>query len=50
MSEDITKNELVGVSLSPQILSKIDERTKITGVSRQEVIRRALINDLFESC
>lgn len=50
MSDDIAKTEFVGVTLPPQILDKIDEKTKLTGVSRQEVIRRALINDLFEGC
>ncbi len=46
MSEDIVKNEYVGVTLTPQILAKIDERNKITGMTRQEIIRASLVNDL----
>lgn len=50
MSEDMQKSELVGVTLPPQILARIDEQTALTGVNRQEVIRRALINELFQGC
>lgn len=50
MSEDIAKNELVGVRLSPQIIERIDERTALYGGTRQDVIKQALINDLFQGC
>lgn len=49
MSEDIVK-EYVGVTLTPQIIEKIDERARLTGVKRQEIIRTALINELFQGC
>lgn len=50
MSNDTRKTEQVGLRLPPQLIEKIDERTKITGQSRQDVIRQAVINDLFQSC
>ena len=50
MSDDITKTEFVGVTLSPQIIARIDERKQTTGQSRQEIIRQAIVNDLFQSC
>ena len=53
MSEDIVKtstNELVGVRLSPQIIEKIDERVALYGGNRQDVIKQALKNDLFQGC
>lgn len=51
MSEDITnESEFVGVTLSYQVLAKIDERGAKTGEKRQDVIRTALINELFQGC
>lgn len=50
MSNDIAKSELVGLKLSPQIMEKIDERATLYGCKRQDVIRQALINDLFQGC
>ena len=50
MSTDITKSQNVGVRLPPQIIAKIDEQRKTTGQTRQEIIKQALINDLFEGC
>ena len=49
MSEDIAKSEntLVGLTLSPQILAKLDERSALTGLNRQEVIRQVLTSGLF---
>ena len=52
MSEDIAKSEntLVGLTLSPQILAKLDERSALTGLNRQEVIRQVLTSGLFQGC
>lgn len=51
MSEDINnESEYVGVTLPYQVLAKIDERGARTGEKRQEVIRTALINELFKGC
>ena len=50
MSSDMTKSENVGVRLPPQIIARIDERRQATGQTRQEIIRQALISDLFQSC
>ena len=50
MSTDIKKTEYVGVRISPQIIARIDEKRKATGQTRQDVIRQALISDLFQSC
>lgn len=50
MSTDIKKKEYVGVTLAPQIIEKIDERVTIYGGTRQDVIKNALIKDLFQSC
>ena len=50
MSTDITKSQNVGVRLSPQMLARIDEERQATGQTRQEVIRQAIVKDLFQSC
>ena len=54
MSEDIKAVEepklLVGLTLSPQLLAKIDERSTQTGVNRQEIIRSILIDKLIPGC
>ena len=50
MSNDMNKSELVGVTFPPQIIARIDERVEQTGQSRQEIIRQAIVNDLFQSC
>lgn len=48
MSQDITpKSELVGVQFPAQVIAKIDERRSLTGATRQEIIRQAVINELF---
>lgn len=50
MSSDIEKSELVGVTLPPQMIARIDEHRQATGQTRQEVIRQAIVKDLFQSC
>lgn len=52
MSEDMqeSENTLVGLTLTPQILAKIDERSALTGLKRQEVIKQVLTNGLFPGC
>lgn len=50
MSEDMINKEYVGVTLTPQIIEKIDDRARLTGLKRQEIIRTALINELFQGC
>lgn len=50
MSEDMINKEYVGVTLTPQIIEKIDDRARLTGLKRQDVIRTALINELFPGC
>lgn len=52
MSTDIEKPKsvLVGVSLTPQVIAKIDEKRAIQGGTRQAVIIDALNTALFESC
>ena len=47
MSNDIPKSELVGVQFPAQVIAKIDERRSLTGATRQEIIRQAVINELF---
>lgn len=49
MSDDINNkdNQLVGLTLTPQLLEKINERSIKTGVNRQEVIRGILIEKLI---
>ena len=47
MSKDTPKSEFVGVRLTPEILAKIDERAKVFGGNRQDVIKDVLINELF---
>lgn len=50
MTNEVNKSELVGVTLPPQIMARIDERVEQTGQSRQEIIRQAIVNNLFQSC
>lgn len=47
MSEDIVNNILIGVTLSPQIIAKIDERATLTGLKRQDVIKGVLTSAFF---
>ena len=54
MSEDIKETDkpqlLVGLTLTPQLLAKIEERSTQTGVNRQEIIRSILIDKLIPGC
>lgn len=47
MSEDMNNKQLVGVTLPPQIIEKIDERATLTGANRQDVIKGVLISAFF---
>ena len=47
MSEETPKTEFIGVRLPRQIIDKLDERRSLTGATRQEIIRQAVINELF---
>lgn len=49
MSKDID-TEYVGVRIPRQILEKIDERVAMTGLNRQDVVKNALVNELFQGC
>lgn len=46
MSEDITKTRCIGVRLTPETISRIDEMRTKTGGSRQDIIKMALFRAL----